>query len=472
MAKSLSKIALIEPTVIAECLTTEIFWQIRASLPFMATALKEAGFSSRVYCEELVLLETRYEKIAQEFDAFGISVTINTVERTLEIARQLRKLAPTKPIFFGGMVAAHFAEKLLQVGDYCITGRGEIVLPRLLEALNNGEDKPELAGLAYLKNDELVRQPASDEWADFPSDFSVVENYGGFSERRNILHLRKPPQHSIFFSTGCVNRCRFCMSERRYRTREIKNVIADLRQIISLHSTLLAPRIMVVDDCPFGDRKKLKELLREIANVRQEHKFSIQLQFHVKPLIEDEELVQLLVAAGTSMLLIGFETVSNESLASQNKNTTVEDNIKAIEICRRAGIVPYGYFVVGFETDTPEVVRSVFDFIIEQPLVGQVLPVGLMEGVDGARGTDTPMSTLDVYSFGATVFVSHKHPTMSSAQLQRLLNEGYERIFAPSRILAMPTMGEKAAQFSYWMAHRRWRPLLRAHVDKLEAMEG
>ena len=472
MATGPNNIALIEPTVVAECLTTEIFWQIRASLPFMATALKRAGFASRIFCEELVSLESRYEILAKDFDAFGISVTINTVERTMEIARQLKKLAPDKPIIFGGMVAAHFAKKLLSVGDFCVIGRGEVVLPRLMKALNEGEDKPQVPGLTYLVDDVLVRIEPTDEWSDYPSDFSLVENFGGFSERRNVLGLPKPPQHSIFFSTGCVNRCRFCMSERRYRTREIENVIADLRQIISLHKTLLSPRIMVVDDCPFGDRNKLKELLREIAKVKKEHNFSIQLQFHVKPIIEDAELVELLVAAGTSMLLIGFETVSNEALASQNKNTTLEENIKAIEVCRKAGIVPYGYFVVGFETDTPEVVQSVFDFIIDQPLVGQVLPVGLMEGVDGARGTDTPMTTLDVYSYGATVFVSHKHPTMSSAQLQRLLNEGYERIFAPSRIFAMPTMGEKAAQFSYWMAHRRWRPLLRAHVDRLAALEG
>jgi len=465
------RVLLLEPTVRAECLTTEVFWQIRLSLPFIAGALAEAGFSSRIFCEELVDFPSRYDAFVREYDVAALSVTINTVERALAVAGELRRRRPAMPIVFGGGIVGHVPEVLLEGGDYVLVGRGEVGLPRLLTTLRDGRPLDEVPGLCRRDAEgRLHVNPPSDESTDHPCDYGAIEGYGGMSERRNVFGLRKPPLHSLVFSTGCVNKCRFCMTERRYRTRPVDHVMADLRQILERHRSFFAPRIMLVDDCPFGDRQTFKELLRALAEVRRRTTFSLSLQFHVKPLSDDPELVDLLVAAGTTMLLLGFETVSDESLASQNKHTTVADNVAAIEACRRAGIIPYGYFVVGFETDTPAVVRSVFDFVVEKRLVGQVLPVGITSAGTAATGTDSSMPSLDPYSFGATVFVSHRHPTMAPADLQRLLNEGYERIFALGRVWQVPTINEKAIQFGYWKAHRHWRPRLAAHVERLAAL--
>ena len=196
------------------------------------------------------------------------------------------------------------------------------------------------------------------------------------------------------------------------------------------------------------------------------------MQFHVKPLIAHADtLAPLMVEAGVNTLLMGLETVSNESLADQKKRSTHEDNVKAIEICRRVGIVPYGYFVAGFETDTSDVIRAVFDFILEKRLVAQVLPIGITDVGPVGVGTESPLESLDPYSFGATIFVSSQHPQMATTELQSLLVEGYDRLFSFSRIPRMRTWKEMQYLFAYCVAYRKWRPRLLAHMRLLGARE-
>lgn len=457
-------IALIEPAVASECLTTEIFAQIRAALPFLAGALKAGGYGCRVYCEELVRLEPRIEHIASSFDAFGISTTINTVMRAMEIARVIKRFAPEKPVIFGGALAGSFDEALLEAGDYCIDGRAETTLPALLEALSGAGPLEKVPRLSFKRGGLIIRTDGGHPTADFASDFGAVENFGGPSERRNRFGFRKPPLYSVFASTGCVRNCRFCVTEKRFLKRSANDFIEDFKSVLALHRGFFPPRFMLVDDCAFGDAGHLLEILDRLAALRAERNFSLMMQFHVKPLIKDPDIAGLMKKAGVSTLLMGFESASDASLASENKGTRVADNLEAIGICRRRGIVPYGYFVAGFDSDDADGVRKIFDFICDNRLTGQVLPVGVMEA-PGRGGR-----TLDPYSFGAAMKVSHIPKNMKPHELQKTLIDGYDRIYSLKRL---PSMGAREAVYGFFFSicYRAWRPGLLAHLNYLELLD-
>jgi len=467
----IKKIALIEPSADAECLTTEIFAQIRSSLPFLAGALRSEGFRCAVYCDELIKLTPRIEKIVNSYDAAGISVTINTVSRAVEIAEAIKKINPSFPIIFGGHVAGNFADKLLKYGDYCLIGRSEVTLPFLLKTIGERGDPNAVANLCFRCGNRIVRTKRSDMVSDHASDFGSVINLGGFSELRNFLGFKKPPLYSIFTSTGCVRNCAFCVTERKYATRGVKNVVSDLESILALHRGFLPPRIMIVDDCAFGDREYLKALLKKIAEVQRKKNFSMMLQFHVRPLLDDAEIAPLLMEAGVGTLLMGFESASDESLAHERKGTTVADNVSAIEKCRGHGIIPYGYFVAGFDTDTADSVRNTFDFIIEHKLVAQVLPMGVMEIDQDGKKIAGSFATLDPYSFGATIFVSHKPARMKPYELQLALIEGYDKIYSKKRIFSFLTMREKIYHAFFCAVYKKWRPKLERHLNYLKLLD-
>jgi radical SAM superfamily enzyme YgiQ (UPF0313 family) len=217
---------------------------------------------------------------------------------------------------------------------------------------------------------------------------------------------------------------------------------------------------MIVDDCPFGDLDYLKELLLLLTRLRKENHFSLMMQFHVLPLTRDEQIAPLMKSAGVQTLLMGFETVSDTSLQEENKGTTKADNIAAIQVCREFDILPYGYFVAGFDADSPDTVDEIFSFILEYQLVAQVLPMGVMDE-----------RTLDPYSFGATIFVSHRPKQMSPVQLQKRLLSGYQKIFAPTRFLTMKTLREKLYQSALGPSWKKWKPRVESHINYLTLLE-
>ncbi len=460
MKYDFSKIALIEPAVVAECLTTEVFAQIRSSLPFLAGSLKKHGIKSEIFCEELINLDKHLKIIAEKYSIIGISTTINTVQKACNIASKLKKYNKDLLIIFGGSLTSHYSKILHRFGNFTLTGRAEITLPLLLEHLSKKKNIQGVPNLTYLSNNVIKETESIPLHKDFPSDFSNIINFGRFSEKKNIIGIRKPPLYSIFTTTGCVNMCKFCVSDKIFNVRDLDNVFTDLETILEMHKTPVPPRIMIVDDCPFGDMDYFFEFLEKCGELRKKRNFSGMIQFHVKPLIKHKELPQLLKKAGINTLLLGLETISNETLKYENKGTTVEENLKAIEICRENNLTPYGYFVTGFDTDTETSIKELFDFILEKRLIAQVLPVGVMD--------DT---SLDPYSFGATIKVSHRPANMTPLKLQELLIEGYDRIYSFKRILSLKSNRERIFQFFFAVSYRKWRKNLLNHCNYLKLLE-
>ena len=56
--------------------------------------------------------------------------------------------------------------------------------------------------------------------------------------------------------------------------------------------------------------------------------------------------------SGCTLLAIGFESGSQESLDKMNKRTTISQNIKVAELCKKYDIKILGYFLIGFPWET------------------------------------------------------------------------------------------------------------------------
>jgi len=425
------------------------------------------------------------DRVVAEFDVVGLSLALNTLPRGLQVARALKRRRPDLPIVAGGPSASAFAHKLLGPCDAVMQGRAEVTLPRLLQAWlaaahdgHGGEQSgamrwsnplpcPEIPGL-IMRGAEgaLVRQQGAIPSADGPTRYDLVEGFGPQTVREGLFGAPKPAVYSLFASTGCVRHCRFCQSPKQYVARAHDRVIADLEMILRLHDRRGLARFMLVDDCLFADLQATKELLRRIAHTTRGHAVSFAAQFHVQP-TADDELMRLFREAHFTSLAIGFETVSAASLDHERKGTTPADNDLAIAQCRRHGIVPYGYFVVGFDTDTEETVQAVFDYIIARKIIAQVLPVGLMaRDADGEPTSDAPRIFSDT-SFGATVFVSHRPAQIAPDRLQELINKGTARITSLRRLRDFSTRYELEFLVGANRCFAVWQPAMKAHVGRL-----
>lgn len=470
--RGLRRIVLLEPSVAAECVVTEMTGQIRCGAPFLAGSLSDAGFEAEVIAEELTPFDGKLmDEIVQTADAVGLSLALNTLPRGLQVARALKRRRPGLPVVAGGPSASAFADRLLTACDAVFRGRAETSLPEALHRFDGTRFPGDVPGIVVPGPDGPRYDMRDPQPADGRARYDLVRDLGPWTARDGIFGGPKEVIHTLFASTGCVRNCRFCQSPKHWIPRSHDNVIADLESILRVNGPARPVRVMLADDCLFADLDATKELLRRIIHaIRDRGDVRFSLQFHVQP-TADDELMRLFKAARVSSLALGFETVSAESLDSQLKGTTPEQNDAAIDQCRRFDIVPYGYFVAGFDTDTEETVQNVFAFIREKRLIAQVLPVGLMSRDPFGRTTPEAPRSLSDTSFGATVFVSHLPARMHAWRLQQLINTGHDTITSLRRLPQFGTAYERAFLFGQARCYSVWKPAMEAHVEHLRRLD-
>jgi radical SAM superfamily enzyme YgiQ (UPF0313 family) len=101
-------------------------------------------------------------------------------------------------------------------------------------------------------------------------------------------------------------------------------------------------------------------------------------------LADDQELVDLMVSAGFKMVFVGIETPDDRGLAEcgklQNRN---RDLLQAVKMLQRSGLDVSGGFIVGFDSDGPDIFERQIRFIQKSGIVTAM--VGLLNAPPGTR---------------------------------------------------------------------------------------
>ncbi|MFW6366555.1 MAG: B12-binding domain-containing radical SAM protein [Spirochaetota bacterium] len=121
-----------------------------------------------------------------------------------------------------------------------------------------------------------------------------------------------------------------------------------------------------MDDNFIGNKRKAKELLREIVlfQIAHEYPFSFYTEASVD-LAGDEELLDLMADAGFSMVFVGIETPDSAILEQSHKTqNTRQDLLTSVDIIQRKGIQVLAGFILGFDNETTDI----FDRQIEEGL--------------------------------------------------------------------------------------------------------
>ncbi len=184
--------------------------------------------------------------------------------------------------------------------------------------------------------------------------------------RWDLMNPRYYATMSIQYSRGCPFDCEFCdiiiMNGRKPRTKTPVQIIAELD---GLQAAGWAGTVFFVDDNFIGNKKLVKNLLRELIEWRKRRKPQIDFITEASVnLADDQELMDLMVAAGFHRVFIGIETPVPESLREAQKyQNTHGDLAEMIRTVQRSGMEVMGGFIVGFDNDPKEIFQLQFDFI-------------------------------------------------------------------------------------------------------------
>jgi len=184
---------------------------------------------------------------------------------------------------------------------------------------------------------------------------------------------------TVQYSRGCPYMCDFCdvtaLFGRKPRVKTPEQVIAELEILLNNGKF---ENIIFADDNFMGNKRVLKsELLPALIEWRDKHKyapaFSTQITINVA---DDEELMQMLLEAGFRQLLIGIESISEESLKLMRKNQNTGRNILADlhKIQQRGFLLMTGY-IVGLDDDKETVFRDQVNFIQESGVIMNIINI-------------------------------------------------------------------------------------------------
>jgi radical SAM superfamily enzyme YgiQ (UPF0313 family) len=281
----------------------------------------------------ITMIDERYEKIDFNVpcDLIGITAMTSEVTRAYEIADEYRKRGTT--VVLGGPHASALPHEAKTHADSVVIGEAEESWPRLLHDLEHNELQP------------FYQQtlPTDIRMTPIP-DISLISRhmlYGGVQSSR-----------------GCPHGCKFCCignskDGKVFRKRPIDHVIQEIRK----NKQRI---IMFYDSSMTIDPEHTKTLFRVLRGI---HKRFICLG-NIDILAQDDELLHLSKEAGCIQWNIGFESISQESLHDAKKKTNrVHEYTKAIEKIHAHKMSARGFFIFGFDHDTPDIFENTWEFI-------------------------------------------------------------------------------------------------------------
>lgn len=279
-------------------------------------------------------------------DLVAISTFSAQVFEAYAIADRLR--AAGVLVAMGGLHVSVLPHEALAHADYVIVGEGEEVWPRLVTALQRGD-------------------PAARIWN--AADFPLVDVGRLPSPRYDLLRGRPYNRFTVQTSRGCPWRCDFCASTvmlgHPYRKRPVAGVLADLA---ALKQVCERPFIEFADDNTFVDKSWGKALCQALVPLGLHWFTETDLT-----VADDDELLELMRAAGCRQVLIGLESptlgpLEGVELHGNFKARRWKTMQAAVRKIQSHGITVDGCFILGLDGQTAEVFQQVLDFALETPL--------------------------------------------------------------------------------------------------------
>lgn len=333
--------------------------------------LRAAGFPVEVLdCRFLPKKESlaRFREGSDGALAVGFSVTVSQIPHALELAESLGpgrdgKRAPTvwfgtHPSLFPGQTARDPRV------DYVIQGEGEEAWADLARALAAGESLDGIPDLA-LKGRVNPRRPLPD-FSALPEpayDLLPIERY----LVRRHLDGAVARGLDVLASRGCPYRCNFCVTPaidtRAWRPLSPVQLVDRVERLVRRHRL---GYVWFVDDYFFGNRRWVgevaAELLRRPWRVRWEANVRTS---DFRPGFLDDGFLSRLAASGCYALRMGMESGSDRVLDLIDKDAAVADTRRAVESCRRHGILSLGTWLMGVPGETREELLSTLRLIAE-----------------------------------------------------------------------------------------------------------
>ena len=164
---------------------------------------------------------------------------------------------------------------------------------------------------------------------------------------------------SVLTSRGCPFQCIFCHNSlRQYPVRfhSAERVLDEVRQLKVSYDV---KAVAFLDENFLVNKPRLEKICRKMIEEKLDILWSCASSAH----FIDRDIAKMIQEAGCRQVIFGLESGSQRILDVLGKSVTVEQNKEAVKICKEAGLLVSGLFMLGNPTETVADVRLTQEFI-------------------------------------------------------------------------------------------------------------
>ena len=314
-------------------------------------------------CNTVIDVRDTVKKIREAGSGFVglVGVQSNQFPRALDLGRQFRAHGLT--VVCGGFHVSGCISMLpelppdlveaKELGIILYAGEAEGRMTDLLLAINGGTVQPSYNFLTDLPQMAAATLPI------LPRNTvtRVAGHYTSFDAGR-----------------GCPFQCSFCTiinvqgRKSRYRTPD------DVEEIVRANAAQNITRFFVTDD-NFARNRNWEAILDRLIELKERNGFRIRLMLQVDTLCHKiPHFIEKAARAGCTAVFIGLENINPELLmGAKKRQNKIWEYREMLQAWRAHHVMTYAGYILGFPTDTPELIARDIETIKRE------LPVDLLE---------------------------------------------------------------------------------------------
>jgi radical SAM superfamily enzyme YgiQ (UPF0313 family) len=283
-------------------------------------------------------IDDRFEPVPYDepTDLVGINTEIYTARRAYEIADAYRERGVW--VVLGGYHTTMIPEESAAHADAIVLGDAEALWAEIVDDAARGQLRQRYVGeLASTVSLSGVR-----------TDWSIFEG-------KSYLPVRLTQ-----FSRGCPNSCEYCATGNIYAKRHATRPVAEVVRELERDGRKL---VFFVDDNIIANREAAAELFRAIKPLKIRWLGQADVGF-----AQDPALMALMLESGCSGLVVGFESLDPSHLARMKKSSALhlDSYDEIVEAIRRAGLMIWAAFLLGYDGETPQSVATTCDWALSK----------------------------------------------------------------------------------------------------------
>jgi len=328
-------------------------------LAYLASALSEAGVEVRIL--DLVVFpysQSMLQPLIEDFNPqiAGITAVSMTFDNAIDVLKDIKRIDPGILTVMGGPHVSFCARDTLKAYpelDVIVLGEGERTVVELTRAVNNGNPWEKVNGIAYRQGTEIC----------FTEKRDPIENLDDLPvPDRRLLPLGRyralGMPISLTTSRGCPYKCIFCVGRKmvgaRVRYRSAGKIVDEMEYLNSLNFH----QINIADDLFTANKNHCNAVCDEII------KRGLQLKWTSFARVDtiSDAVLKKMKAAGCSAVSFGIESANPQILKTIKKGITLKQVEDAVNMCKRAEIMPFASFILGLPGETPATIKETMEF--------------------------------------------------------------------------------------------------------------